>query len=105
MDLEEVRALSPKLADLIGARESSLSLFRHLQFFVREPEKFGKLALVCGGIGFGKTAIVRAVCGRFVNFLPPRFFFSFCFFSNLVLIVCTRRFWIAPCCVRKRFLR
>ena len=74
-----MRALSPKLADMIGARESSLSLFRHLQFFVREPEKFGKLALVCGGIGFGKTAIVRAVCGRFVNFLPSGLFFVLLF--------------------------
>jgi hypothetical protein len=63
--MEEVCSLSFPLESLIGSSEAIQQLKSHIFFFSLHPEKFGKLALVCGGIGAGKTALTRAVCGRF----------------------------------------
>ncbi len=55
-------SLTPALEDLVGSQSTIKQLQSHIHFFSRNPDKFGKLALVCGGIGVGKSAVVRAVC-------------------------------------------
>ncbi len=62
LSLEAVRPLSPRVAQLVGAEEAVKKLRSHVLFFAQHPRKLGKLAVVSGGIGSGKSAVVRAVC-------------------------------------------
>jgi peroxin-1 len=63
LSLESVRPLRPRLAELVGVNEPSQQLAGHILFCGREPTRDGTLAVVAGGIGSGKTGLIRAVCG------------------------------------------
>ena len=60
---EAVRPLSPRAEQLVGAEAAARRLAAHVLFYARHPLRLGKLAVVSGGIGSGKSALVRAVCG------------------------------------------
>ncbi len=61
--VDSVRVLSPSLAMLVGVEAAAWQLASHLFFFLREPLCRGNLAVVSGGIGSGKSALIRSVCG------------------------------------------